>query len=234
MVLGSGIFSKQKADRPHLLQGSGGLGPEIQEVRRDIAADFAANAAIAIEEFTNPPAADADALSLDAASVNGIRTVALGGVVGTGTMDPPRNVTVTVGGGGTPADAAANATVTGVDINGNAISEVLALNQAGGATVGAKAFARVTSIVEDAGQGAGATISYGFGALIGLGKPIKTRAGLTAPIREIAVGAVVTNGVFTTPAVGAPNGTYSPNSAADGARDYALYYEYDATLNRNG
>lgn len=233
MALGSGQFSSQKAQKPHLLQGSGGVSSEIADLRADIKKDFVANAAIAVEEFTNPPAADPDALSLDAASVNGIRTVALGGVVGTAVMDPPRNVTVTVAGGGTPADAAANGTVTGTDINGNVISEVLALNQAGGTTAGAKAFRTVTSIVEDAGQGAGATISYGFGALIGLGKPIKTRAGRTGPIQEIAVGAVVTNGVFTTTAVGAPNGTYAPNSAPDGARDYCLYYEYDAAQNKD-
>jgi hypothetical protein len=233
MVAGSGQFSSQKAQKPHLLQGQGGIASEVADLRADIKKDFLANAAIAVEEFTNVPVADVDAFSLASASVNGIRTVALGGVVGTGTLDPPRNVTVTVGGGGTPADAAANATITGVDINGNAISEVLALNQAGGLTVGAKAFARVTSIVEDAGQGAGATISYGFGAIIGLAKPIKTRAGRTGPIQEIAAGAVVTNGVFTTTAVGVPNGTYAPNSAPNDTNDYALYYEYDAALNKD-
>jgi hypothetical protein len=230
MALGSGQFSSPKAQKPHLLQGAGGIASEVADLRADIKKDFLSNAAIAVEEFTAPAAADVDGLSLAVASVNGIRTVLIDGVT-LGVLSPPRNVTVTVGGGGTPADAAANATITGVDINGAAISEVLALNQAGGLVVGAKAFAQVTSIVEDAGQGTGATISYGFGALIGLGKKIKTRAGLTAPIFQIANAVAVTTGTFAAASVGLPNGTYSPASAANGALNYALYYEYDATLN---
>jgi hypothetical protein len=46
-------------------------------------------------------------------------------------------------------------------------------------------------------------------------------------VREIAVGSLVTNGVMATAAIGAPHGTYTPNTAPDGANDYCIYYEYD-------
>ena len=92
----------------------------------------------------------------------------------------------------------------------------------------------MTSIVETAGQGTAATMSYGIGALIGLGKKPKVRAGLPAIVKEIAAGSLApTAGTFTAPSVGAPNGTYSPNSAADGSRDYCLFYELDTDTNRD-
>lgn len=233
MALGSGQFSSQKAARPHLLVGQGGIAGEIAEVRQDIRKDFESNAAIAIEEFTAPAAAGVALISAVAQS-----QIAAGRVATllplAAAISPPRNITVSTGAGGTPADAPVNAVITGTDINGAVQTETLIVSQTAATVAGLKAFASVTSIVEGLGEGAGAALSYGIGVVIGLGKPIKARAGLTAPIREIANAAVVTNGVFTTPAVGAPNGTYAPNSAANGALNYALFYEYDATLNRDG
>lgn len=231
MPTGSGQFSSQKAQKPHLLVGSGGLAPEIQDLRADIKADFISNAAICIEEFTAPAAAAAAGISAAAASqVAAGRSATLLALAAN--ISPPRNITVTTA-GATPADAPATALVTGKDIFGNVMTETLNIPQTATIAVGAKAFASVSSIVEAAGEGTAATMSYGTGALIGLAKPIKTRAGLTAPVREIANAAVVTNGVFATTAVGVPNGTYAPNSAPNGALNYALFYEYDATLNRD-
>jgi hypothetical protein len=143
-------------------------------------------------------------------------------------MSPPRNITVTTA-GGTPADAPATATIVGTDVNGAAITETITVAQTATIAVGAKAFAKVTSITLPVGQGAGATVAFGFGALMGLAKKIKTRAGLTSAVREVVAGAEVATGTFAASAVGLPNGTYSPADAADGARDYALYYEFDAT-----
>src|SRR5690606_10889913 len=100
--------------------------------------------------------------------------------------------------------------------------------------VGAKAFAQVTGLSFTAGQGTDAACSVGFGALMGLGKKAKVRGGLVAVVKEIAAGSLApTGGTFAVPATGAPNGTYSPNSAADGARDYCLYYELDTSTNRD-
>ena len=241
MALGSGQFSSQRAQKPHLLRGSGGVASEIGDVRDDIAADFAANAAIAVEEFTNVAAAVTDAFAsiTDAALVAGatISGSGLDGSVGQGTLDPPRNVTITISDVDTFVPTG-NVVFNGVDINGDVITETFleaALQAgAGGTIAGLKAFASVTSIVVPAmADGGGETLDFGFGARIGLGKPIKTRAGAVSIIKEHAVGAVVTNGAVATAAVGEPHGTYTPNSAPNGTNDYMLMYEYDATANRD-
>jgi hypothetical protein len=230
--LGSGQFSSAKTFKPHLIQGSGGVQGEIGNLRKDIKADFSANAAIAVEEFIDVPAAGAALISVAAASqVAAGRSATLLALAAN--IDPPRNITVTTA-GSTPADAPATAVVTGKDVNGNALTETLTIAQTATIAVGAKAFASVTSIVEAAGDGTGATLAYGIGALIGLRKPIKTRAGVTAPVKEFAAGsAAPTAGTFASAAVGAPNGTYSPNTAANGTNDYCLYYEYSADLNKD-
>lgn len=226
---GSGLFSKENPDKEHLLRGSGGLGPEIADLRGDVKTTLAPMAAITVEEFTNPAAADDDAIKLAVAvstSAADYSGAALDGVVGVAAMSPPRNVTVTTT-GNTPADAPATATFTGTDIDGKTITETINVPQTATIAVGAKAFAKVTRITMPVGQGTDAAVSFGFGALIGLTKTIKTRAGAALLIREIAVGALVTNGVTATATVGAPHGTYAPNSAPDGTRDYAIFYEYD-------
>jgi len=229
MTAGSGLFSTQKPNVPHTVQRGVGVAGEVFDLRDDVKRTMAPMAAITVEEFTNPPAAVANAIKLAIASSLAVQTysgAALNGAVGAGTMNPPRNITVTTA-GVTPADAPATATVLGVDVNGAVISETITVAQTATIAVGAKAFAKVTSITLPVGQGAAATLAFGFGALIGLGKKIVTRAGLTSPVREIAVGVEVTTGTFAAASVGLPNGTYSPASAADGTRDFALYYEYN-------
>lgn len=233
MVAGSGQFSGQKAKIPHLSDG------ELKDLREDIGREFVANAAIAVEEWTNPAAADVDAIVTDILSVTTARTLSgsqLNGVVGAGVLDPPRNITVTTASSGTPADVPPTTTINGLDVNGNAQSEVLTISQTAATVAGAKAFSKVTSIVETAGQGTAGTLSYGFGAKLGLNKKLKVRAGALAVLAEVAGGAVLapgsTTGTFVTPATGAPNGTYAPAAAPNGTLDYALFYEYDASLNR--
>lgn len=231
MALGSGQFSGPRAQKPHLMQGSGGLAPEIRDLRDDVKKDFSANAAIAVEEFTAPAAAGAALISTAAASqVAAGRSATLLALAAN--ISPPRPISVTTA-GVTPADAPATAVVTGKDINGNAMTETLNIPQTATTATGSKCFASVSSIVEAAGDGTAATMSYGIGAPIGLGKPLKTRAGFTGPVREIANGAVVTNGVFVAASTASPNGSYAPNSAANGALNYCLYYEYDASLNKD-
>jgi hypothetical protein len=229
MSLGSGIFNSKRAQKPHLLRGTGGLASEIGDLRDDIKAEFSPLAAIAVEEFTNPPAAGVALISTAAATTVAPRTATLLALAAN--ISPPRNITVTTA-GGTPADAPATTVITGTDINGDALTETLNVSQTAATVVGAKAFASVTSIVEAAADGTDATLSYGIGALIGLGKKVAVRGGLPAVVKEIAAGSLnPTAGTFALPSVGVPNGTYSPNSAADGARDYCLYYEQDLTDN---
>jgi hypothetical protein len=49
---GSGEFSKQHSELPHLI--SHGLSKEVGDVRTDVAAVFAPDAAITVDEFTAP------------------------------------------------------------------------------------------------------------------------------------------------------------------------------------
>lgn len=230
MTLGSGQFTSPRAAKPHLLKPQGGVAAEVFELRTDIKADFAANAAIAVEEFTNPAGAGVALISTAAAT-----QVAAGRVATllalAAAISPPRNITVTTG--GTTAQAAASAVITGKDINGNALTETLTPSTSAATVAGVKTFASVSSIVEGAAGGTAATLSYGIGAVIGFGKPIKARAGISSLIKEHANGAVVTNGTIVGAATAVPNGSYSPNTAADGTKSYAAWYEYDATLNKD-
>lgn len=225
MALGSGIFNSKRPAAPHLNTG------EVADLRQDIKAEFSSLAAIVVEEFTDPPAAGAALISVAAASTVAPRTAVLLALAAA--ISPPRNITVTTA-GGTPADAPATALVTGLDINGAVMTESLTVPQTATIFTGSKAFAKVTSIVESAGDGTAATMAYGIGALIGLGKKAATRAGLLALVKENAAGSLApTPGAFVIAATGAPNGTYSPNSAADGSRDYCLFYELDTSTNKD-
>jgi hypothetical protein len=224
---GSGLFSKQRPDVAHLSDG------ELADLREDVKNTFAPMAAITVEEFTNPPAADTDAFKTSIATSTSAQSysgAALNGVVGGAALSPPRNVTVTAS--DSSASYAGSVTFTGVDINGKAISEAVAISN-NATAVGAKAFAKVTKIDVPAQVDTSGALQFGFGVKMGLGKKIVSRAGLVGAVREIAVGAVVTNGTFVAAATGLPNGTYAPNTAQDGVRDYAVYYEYDPTLDPN-
>jgi hypothetical protein len=182
-----------------------------------------------VDEFTNPATADTDAIVTSVASANTEQTYSgagLDGVVGAGTMSPPRNITFTTS---SHADIDAVACViTGLDIDGNALTETVTLTDGGGVTdAGVKAFASVSSIVIPAQSGSGGTVEIGFGVLIGLTVKAKARGGTIGIIQEIEAGSVVATGTFAAPATGAPYGTYSANNAPDGAKDYVLYYERD-------
>ncbi|MGN6107790.1 MAG: hypothetical protein ACTHU0_21970 [Kofleriaceae bacterium] len=181
------------------------------------------------DEFTNVATADTDAILLAKATVASTTeyTAAddeLDGVVGDAVMDPPRNITVTTA-GSTASDAPATMTVTGEDVNGDALTETITVSQTAATAVGAKAFRKVTSLSFPAADGTGATLAVGFGAIIGLRRKPKERAGTIHVINEIEAGARVTTGTFVTPTTSAPNGTYSPSSAPNGTRDYCLDYE---------
>lgn len=237
-MAGSGLFSKRKAVAPHLVVSTGpggGLAGEVADLRQDVAAELGKLGTITCEEFVNPPAAVTTAFKTAHAT-----TVAAGKVftVGSGLdgasagllLPFPRPVTITTA-GGTAADALNTSVVfEGTDIYGRTLTETVLAAGTASTVTGNKCFKKVTKITEGASPGTGATIAYGFGAPIGLGLPIRTVQGLTGALREIAVGALVTNGTFVAAATALPNGSYSPNSAPDGTRDYAIYYDFDATV----
>jgi hypothetical protein len=229
MTIGSGLFGDQSPIKRHLLRGTGGLQAEVADVRSDVGHVLEAMAAITVEEWTDPAAADTDAVLLSvvsqAAQADYASTDLVGGAAVA--LDPPRNVTLTCDAGG-GATWLGNLTVVGVDINGDAITEDLAF--AAGVTVdGVLAFARVDSLSADAQADALGNWEVGFGDVIGLGVPIVSRAGLADLIREIEAGALVATGTIVDAATSPPNGTYLAANVPDAARDYALYYEYDPT-----
>jgi hypothetical protein len=231
MTIGSGLFSKQRARLAHLVRGGGGLAGEVADLRSDIDDELDPLVAVAVEEFIDPAAADVNAIKASIASAASIEVyegAALDGVVGLGVMDPPRNPTVTTS---LHADIDAVTVVfEGKDINGADISVDVLLTDGGNTTdVGAGAMASVSKITVPAQAGTGGALEFGFGDIIGLAKPIKSRAGLASLTREIAAGSLVTSGTIADAATGAPNGTYLASSVPDAANDYAVYYEWDAT-----
>jgi hypothetical protein len=230
-TIGSGIWSKQQGDHPHLMQ-AGGLAREVNDLRQDLSKVLAPLASMVVEEYTNPATADAAGLKALTASTVAVQTVLAAGLLAPGIaalLADGRNVTFTTDAAGTPADAPASALITGKDMDGAVLTETVNLSQVAGVASGVKAFRSITSIVYAAGDGAGALVSIGFGLKLGVSRLPKARAGLAAIIKEIAVGAVVTTG-----ALDAPNRTYLPAAAPDGAKDYCIYYEYDATATANG
>jgi len=233
---GSGLFTKPRPEKPHLVEGKGGLAGEIDDLRADVAGELAGLAALTLKEWDTLDIAVVDDIkevfqSLNATAVE-YTGAELDGTVGVGALDPPRNITVTTGAGGTPGESPSEATITGTDIDGAALSEVIALSQSAGTDAGVKAFASVSSVaLKDDGTGTGAALQVGFGDLVGLDRDPVALASLAAPalIHEVANTGVVTNGVLTLPADGLPHGTYAPNGGVAAVK-YAIMYPYDPTV----
>jgi hypothetical protein len=188
---------------------------------------FTNRVAMQIDEFTNPAAASTTGLRAATATVTTARTTtsfSAGGVAALAAY--PRTITVTTA-GATAASAPASVLITGTDVDGAAQSETLVVSQTAATVTSAKLYKTVTSIVEAAADDVDATLAFGFGAALGLSRLPKLRAGAVSVLNENAVGARVTTGTFTLPASAAPYGSYTPSSAADGTRDYAITYELD-------
>jgi len=142
----------------------------------------------------------------------------------------PRQLVFTTA-GGTAADAPANVVITGLDSQGKVISETLALAQTATTATSVNAYSSVTSLAYPAADGTGATIAVSFGAVIGLKRTVKSRTGAVVPLlHEFMDGSAPTAGALSVPATVGPYGGYTPNTAVNGVHDYAIYYEYDASL----
>lgn len=238
MSNGSGLFGDQSPIKRHLLRGTGGIQAEVNDVRSDVGGVLGRMAALTVDEFTDVAIADVDAIRLAAAVIDtGVRTLSgadLDGAVGGTEMDPPRNITVDTT-GGTPADAPAEVIIRGKVRNGEgkmvAQEETITVSQIVGQAAGALAFSIVEEIEEAQGDGTDASLSYGFGDIIGLGQPLRSRGGVEAVLTEIEDGTVLAadaiTGTFVDAANAAPNGTYEPATPPDDSIDYVVYYEYD-------
>lgn len=184
-----------------------------------------------VDEWTDPLAAAPAGLKAATATVASVVALTAADLLTAGKNEllaRPRNITFTTA-GGTAADAPANAVIVGTDINGDALTETVTLAQTATTASGVKAFRTIETITYPAADGAGATVSVGYGSVFGLSKKIRTRAGALMFGKEISAGSVVTNGVLASPTTSPPNGSYAPNSAPDGVKDYALEYEPDGT-----
>jgi hypothetical protein len=229
-------FTKKSPANPHMVRGTGGLKGEVADLRQDVKEAFnsleSQGGYLRTDEFTNPAVADVDAIKTSIATAATDRTFAttdLNGAVGEDEMIPPRNPTVT---------STTHAHVTAVDVefrgrvrdaHGALVERtvVIPATNGGGATdAGTEALSYVDEIFVPAMGGASGALEFGFGAAIGLTAKVKSRAGLIAAIRQIAAGSVVTTGTITNP-TGAPVSLYTPASAPDGSRDYAVTYEVD-------
>ena len=236
MTAGSGLFSKYKAYKEHLSKNrKDGIGGEVAKLRADISAQLGAAAFLVVEEWTNPPAAGVALIKANVATSTSAQTyikTALDGTVGQAVFIAPRLLSVTQVTAGN--HYAGSVTFYGYDAMGKAISEAVALTaNPGGAnttTATTKYFAQVTKIVVPAQLDTAAFLSFGIsGATIGLARKIKSRTGAPFLLHEYVDGAVA--GVpGTVSAAALPYGAYTPNAAPNGAHDYAIYYEADATV----
>lgn len=221
MSNGSGLFSKDGPAVPHLDKG------EVADLRRDVKKALLPQAAITVDEFTNPGTSGAANLKAATATVAAPVTLQKSDLLSGGLTilaAGARNLLFTTA-GGTAADAPATATITGKGPNGEAQTETVNLAQTAAAATGVKLWSDITSIAYPAADGTGATVAIGVGKAMYLTKKPKVRAGLATPIKEVVAGAVVTNGVLD-----ATNQSYTPSTGQDGSNDYAVFYEYDATL----
>lgn len=239
MSNGSGLFGTESAQRPHLVQGGGGVAGEVADLRKDVAKTLAPLTAMTVDEFTNVPIADVDAIKTSfasSASAQDFSGAALDGDVGGGAISPPRNITITTS-MHTDIDAV-GVVITGfaIDSQGREVpqTDTITLTNGGDTTdVGVVAFSRVTRIQIPAQTGTNGLIQVGFGDVIGLSKPLISRAGAAAVLTEIEAGTVLASdavtGTFADAATAAPNGTYEPATPPNDTNDYAVYYEYDPT-----
>jgi hypothetical protein len=239
--MASKIFGSAKPSRSHLANrvGKGGLG-EIKKLRDDVEASFSrmesSGGSIRTDEYTNPAAADTDAIKTAAATAATAQSFSAAagdfdGVIGDAEMIPPRPISIT-----TTADAdvdAVDVVVTGAvrlaDGTLQDVTDTITLTDDGGVTdAGTIPMSFLYSADVPAQGGAGATLAIGFAAPMGLSDKVMERAGLITALQQIVAGAVVTTGTITNPA-GSPVSVYAPASVADGARDYAVTYVVEAS-----
>lgn len=182
-------------------------------------------AAVFVLELTNPLGASSVAVLAATATTNGPQTIIAFLAPGLAELlARPRNLRFTTG-GATAAHAPNQVIITGTDIDGNVLTETLALSQIAGNDDSLKAFATLTSLAYTGGTGVDATVSVGYANKFGLPKSIKTRAGRLAVIQEVDPSGVVTTGTFASPATSPPHGTYSPADVPDGTDSYAVTFE---------
>lgn len=189
--------------------------PGDVELTREIFNDLVAADPDGIKKSFTAPAADTTYAGSD-----------LDGDVGPGEMLPPRNVTITGTTGVGEALDGGNAVVILEDIDGQLRTETIALSVLGASTSatdeGVIAAKRIVSVLIPAdASGSPGDYEIGFGNKIGLKRPL-TVGGLIDEKEDNATPGVA--GTLVLSGTSAPNGTYTPNTAPDGAHDYIVAY----------
>jgi hypothetical protein len=228
----SKLFGTSTPRRPHLVRPGGGLKGEIADLRSDVNEAFGvmeqSGGLIRLDEFIDPPTADTDAFLTSfptSASEQVFEAADLDGVVGDGELPYARNVTIT---------STTHAHVTAVDVviegyvlrDGREVPVTITITTTNGGNATDASVAtlhRISRVTIPAMGGASGALEIGFGARLGLSETMRSYAGRTGPLQEVAAGAVVTNGAFANP-TGSPIASYTPNAAPDGSRDYAVAY----------
>jgi len=190
-------------------------------------APISAELAIVREIFTNLTAADPNAFKTSFAAPAALTTYVpanFDGAVGAGTINPPRNFTITGTTGGGEALTSKAVVVTGVDINGGVQSETITTTVLGASDThtdeGVIAFTQILSVRVPADPGAVGDYEFGFGTVVGLSAPL-TQGGL---IREFIDNSIVTTGTIVLAGTSAPNGTFKPATAPNDTHDYIAVY----------
>jgi hypothetical protein len=179
--------------------------------------------------FTNPAAEDVNGIKTSFAApavATNYSGTALNGVVGAGELDYARNITITGTAGALEALTGKTMVITGVDMDGQALSESIAVTaRAGGESgtdAGVHAFARVTNIYVPADISATpGSYEIGFGVKFGLSRPI-VQGGLLKEFTDNAVPATAATLVLSPTAL--PNGTVTFFTAPNGTHDYVVFY----------
>jgi hypothetical protein len=222
MATGSGLFTKQSPEIPHLSKG------EVADLRGDIARTLSPLAALTVEEWTNPPAGTAAMLRAAVASTTTPYTITAADLLGPGKtllLQNPRQLTFTTA-GTTPAQVNGGAVIKG-KIGLRKQEAYISMQQTAATSTTTAFWTEIESIEFEEGSGTAATVSIGIGNVLYVPRKIKTRAGASAGVlfKEIVNGSVVTTGTLD-----AISNGYGPASAPNGTNDYAIYYEYDPNV----
>lgn len=223
--IGTGLLGAESGS--HLMKArsrNGGVRSEVSVLGKHLR-DLGL-VSLVLEEFIDTPTADVDAfLTATLTLVTALDITTMDGASAAG-IAHPRNVTVTTAGADGIYEFPFDVVITGT-LRGLPQTETITVTEGAspGTFAGAKLFDKVTrvQIPANANTDAGATVAVGFGTGIGLKYVPVSRAGLRTAVREIANGAVVTNGVFNA------YGLYTPNTVPNGSVDYAVFYEADVS-----
>jgi len=189
--------------------------PGDVEVTQEVFTDLEAADPNAFKTSFTAPAADTTYTSDD-----------FNGAVGPGEVSPPRNVTITGTTGVGEALDGGNAVIVIEDIDGQLRTETIALSVLGASTTatdeGVLAARKLISVLIPAdASGSPGDYEIGFGDKIGLKRPLEV-GGLLDEREDNAVPG--TAGTIVLSGTSGPNGTYTPDTAPDGAHDYMVTY----------